>query len=54
MQDELGPKMDKLNKEKREFEEYTEKVRELEEGTKLHIAFRYYELQQITREDRKG
>ena len=51
MRDDLAPKMDKLNKEKREFEEYNTKIKELEESKKLLIAFRYYELQQLTRLD---
>ena len=42
--DEIGPKMEKLNKEKKELEEYNQKTHELEESSKLHIAFRYYEL----------
>lgn len=46
--------MEKLNKEKREYEEYNAKIKQLEEMTKLLVAFRYYELQQITKQDRKS
>ena len=54
MRDDLAPKMDKLNKEKREFEEHNTKIKELEESKKLLIAFRYYELRQLTRLNRKS
>lgn len=50
---ELNPKMERLNREKAELEEYKVKVREVEETSKMLTAHRFYDLLKTTNEPHK-